>query len=134
MGRRFLSQEWLDEGRKRLEKSPEFAKAIGKLDATVLTQVEEAPSGTVYSYHEFAGGKVRAMETGPGAAKKGEGAAFKIRGSYETFRRLQDGSLTVQGAYLRRLVKLEGDKGAFLRFAPAFMAYNKVMRDVETDY
>lgn len=135
MAPRFLTQAWLDEGRRAAAASPAFRKAVHGLTTKLLTEITDAPDGkTRYVLYAFEDGDLVRTEIGTKSTLGRLAAEFRITGKYDTFARLQQGTLTLPSAYFRRLVKIHGNQARALRFAPAFLAYNQAVRRVPTEY
>lgn len=108
---------------------------MGDLDARLLTIVTDAPGGsTLYVYHEFRKGALATMESSTTGKFAERSVDVRISGSYDTFARLQKGTLTLQAAYLQRLIRLGGDVQRALQFAAAFVKYYDLVRAVETEF
>lgn len=135
MGLRFLSQPWLDEGKRVLAASDDFAQSLGETSVRILTHVTQTPSeNDQYVFQEFDRGKIKQMRASAKGATAQREVDFRLTGKYDTFCRLQQGTLSVQGAYFQRLVRLEGDLQKALRFAPTFMLYNRLMQRIDTEF
>ena len=133
MAYRFLSREWATETRRVLGKSPLFSKAIHGLSSTLLARVTHTPHGKdQFLYFEFADGKLSKLDVGTHDSIAKKEPEFTIEGAYEAFEKLYRGTLSVQAAYFRRQVTIHGNLVHAVRFAPAFVKYNEVARQVET--
>jgi len=133
MAHRFLSGAWLEEAKRRLGASKEFRHALSGQSATLVTEVTDTPGGrALFIYYEFHDGALTRADVSSNGHH--DDVQFHVQGTYDTFVRLQKGELSLQAAYFQRKVKIKGDFQRALRFAPAFLAYNDVVRKVETEY
>lgn len=131
---RFLSPAWLEEAHKVAQASEEFRKHLHHLDASVVTDVADAPGGAITLYYEFADGEFKRLEALKAGAKPPVEPTLTIHTTYETLADINRGKLSVAGAYFKRRFKLEGDKSKAMRFAAAILKYTEVVRHVETEY
>lgn len=135
MAHRFLSPAWIEAGRQLVAESDEFRRLLGDRSTRILTIVTDAPDeGTRYLYYLFDAGRLARVASGNDPSHRSEPAEFTITGSYATFADLQRGTLTLQAAYFQRRLRLQGDLEEALRFAPAFLKFQELVRRVETEY
>jgi putative sterol carrier protein len=135
MGHRFLTEPWLKEAKRALNASEDFHRALGDQSGAVLTIVTETPKGaSAYLYYEFEHGALKRAAVGTDESIAPRNVDFTLTGTWDTFRRLHMGTLSVAGAYFQRKVRIGGDRARALRFAPAFLKYNEVVRRVDTAF
>jgi putative sterol carrier protein len=132
---RYLSKEWLADGRKRVESSTEFPTAAKGLTASLLNVITEAPGAkTVYLYYSFKDGKVADLAVGPDAAIAKKPHEFQATGTYETYALINQGKLSSTQAVFQRKVKLEGNLAKALRYVKPLEVFNGILRTVPTEY
>lgn len=132
---RYLSKEWLAEGRKRVEESPEFPRVAKGLTASLLNEIAGGPGGkTMFLYYRFEDGAIAEVAVGadPRIAKKPH--EFKAMGTYETYSLINQGKLGSVQAILQRKVKLEGNLAKALRYIRPLEVFNGIIRTVPTEY
>ena len=96
---KYLSQEWLDEGRKLAEDQPVRPGATAKMQYVVTG----GPDGDVAYAVEIDGGRVR-LTSGRAPA-----ADVTITEDYETATAIHQGKLTLQDAFMAGRVKVAGN-------------------------
>lgn len=128
---RFLSKEWLQEAKRRVDSSTEFAQAASGMTTSVLNIVTGAPGADpLYVYYAFKDGKL--VEASAGTVDRD--AEFKVKSSYETSSQINQGKLSTTQAVFARKIQLEGNLAKALKYVRPLEAFNKVVRDVPTVY
>ena len=135
MAFRYLSKEWLAEGRRRVEASAEFPAAAKGLSASLLNVITDAPNGkTLYLYYSFNDGKIDDIAAGADASIPKRPHEFTATGTYETYKLINQGKLTSTQAVLQRKVKIEGNLAKALRYVRPLEVFNGILRTVPTEY
>src|SRR5947207_4021445 len=89
---KYLSQEWLDEGRKLSDEFPERPGASARMQYVVTG----TPDGDVKYYWVLENGKILESTVGEDAS-----ADFTITTTYEDSRKIQEGELDPNAAFMQ---------------------------------
>jgi putative sterol carrier protein len=106
---KYLSQEWLDEGRKLSEEFPERPGASARMQYVVTG----TPDGDVKYYWVLENGKILESTVGEDA-----NADFVITTTYEDSRKIQDGELDPNAAFMQGRMKVTGNMGKLMALMP----------------
>lgn len=132
---RYLSPEWLAEGRRRAAASKELLAAIQGIDATIVNIVTGTPGGkTVYVRYGFRGGDFEELTAGTDPSIPETAADFKVTATYETFCELAQGKLSIALAFLQRRLKVEGNLPRAMRLVKPLDTMNRLLRQIPTEY
>jgi putative sterol carrier protein len=127
----YLSPEWVEEGRKRVE-AELTAEKLNKVTSSMTNIYKNCPDGKEhYFYVAFENGKLTGYETGEGEPPKAE---FKIIADYDTFARISRAELGAVKALTSRKLTVRGNMAKALRLAPLVDKLNKVLATIPTDY
>ena len=127
----YLSPEWTEEGRKRVEAelTPE---TLHKVTSSMTNIYKNCPDGKEhYFYIAFEDGRIAGFETGEGEGPKAE---FRIIADYSTFAKISRAELGAVRALTSRKISLRGNMAKALRLAPLVDKLNKVLATIPTDY
>ncbi|MHB8245170.1 MAG: SCP2 sterol-binding domain-containing protein [Acidimicrobiales bacterium] len=106
---KWLSQEWLDEGRKLSEGQPERPGATARMQYVVIG----GPEGDVKYYWVLENGKLIESELGELAD-----AEVTLTQSYEDAMRIQKGELDANAAFMQGRVKVTGNMAKLMSLLP----------------
>ncbi|MGO9195915.1 MAG: SCP2 sterol-binding domain-containing protein [Acidimicrobiales bacterium] len=106
---KWLSQEWLDEGRKLSEGQPERPGATARMQYVVTG----APDGDIKYYWVLENGKLNESELGELAD-----AEVTLTQSYEDAMRIQKGELDANAAFMQGRVKVTGNMAKLMSLLP----------------
>jgi putative sterol carrier protein len=127
----YLSPEWTEEGRKRVEAELTPEK-LHNVSSSMTNIYRHCPDGKEHYFHvAFEDGKLTGFETGEGEGPKGE---FKIIADYDTFAKISRAELGAVRALTSRKLTLRGNMAKALRLAPLVDKLNKVLATIPTDY
>ena len=106
---KFLSQEWLDEGRKLAQEFPERPGATARMQFAVTG----APEGDVKYYQVLDNGKILESTLGEDA-----NADFTMTSSYDDSVKIQKGELDPNAAFMQGRMKVTGNMGKLMSLMP----------------
>ena len=106
---KWLSQEWLDEGRKLAEGQPERPGATARMQYVVTG----GPEGDVKYFWVLENGKLAQSELGDLAD-----AEVTLTQSYEDAMRIQKGELDANAAFMQGRVKVTGNMAKLMSLLP----------------
>ena len=106
---KYLSQEWLDEGQKLAQEFPERPGATARMQYVV----SGAPEGDVKYYQVLENGKILESKIGEDA-----NADFTITTTYEDSRKIQEGELDPNAAFMQGRMKVTGNMGKLMALMP----------------
>ncbi len=106
---KFLTQEWLDEGRKLAEGQPERPGATARMQYVVTG----GPEGDVQYYWVLENGKL--VESSLGELSDAE---VTLSQSYDDAVRIQKGELDANAAFMQGRVKVSGNMAKLMSLLP----------------
>ena len=106
---KFLSQEWLDEGRKLSQEFPERPGATARMQFAVTG----APDGDVKYYQVLENGKILESTLGEDA-----NADFTMTSAYDDTVKIQKGELDPNAAFMKGRMKVTGNMGKLMSLMP----------------
>jgi alkyl sulfatase BDS1-like metallo-beta-lactamase superfamily hydrolase len=106
---KWLSQEWLDEGRKLSEGQPERPGATARMQYVVTG----GPDGDIRYYWVLENGKLQESELG-----ELEDAEVTLTQSYDDAMRIQKGELDANAAFMQGRVKVTGNMAKLMSLLP----------------
>ena len=106
---KYLSQEWLDEGRKLAQDQPERPGATARLQYVVTGGAD----GEIRYYWVVVDGKL--AESGPGDLPDAE---ITMIMSYADSASVQKGELDANAAFMQGRMKVEGNMGKLMQLMP----------------
>ena len=107
---KYLSQEWLDEGAKLAEDQPERPGASARMQYVVTGVPGE---GDVSYYWVLENGKL--IESKVGEIPDSD---FTITTTYEDSKKIQDGELDANAAFMQGRMKVTGNMGKLMSLMP----------------
>ena len=106
---KYLSQEWLDEGRKLAQEFPERPGATARMQFAVTG----APEGDVKYYQVLDNGKILESTLGEDA-----NADFTMTSSFDDSVKIQKGELDANAAFMQGRLKVAGNMGKLMTLMP----------------
>ena len=126
---KYLSQEWLDEGRKLSDEFPERPGASARMQYVVTG----APEGEVKYYWVLENGKILESTLGEDPS-----ADFTITTTYEDSKKIQDGELDANAAFMQGRMKVAGNMAKLMSLMPITNSpeYKGLMAEIDkiTEY
>ena len=125
---KYLSQEWLDEGRKLAQEFPERPGATARMQFAVTG----APEGDVKYYQVLDNGKILESTLGEDA-----NADFTMTSSFDDSVKIQKGELDANAAFMQGRMKVAGDMSKFMALlpltaSPEYKALQEEVRQITT--
>lgn len=127
MSVKFLSTEWAEAVKAKLNANDEFRQAAASQKATIQ-QVIASSEGDTHYWIEIAAGTI---DMGVGDA---DGPDATITQSYETAVKLAKSELSVVTAFMTGKVKVAGNMGLLMALQGALSQLPAAMQAVDTDY
>jgi putative sterol carrier protein len=124
---RFLSEEWAQDLKRRLNSDPAFTGAIAS-QSVKIQQVIDGPDGPVRYWLRIEGG---AVDLGMGDIA---GADATITQDYDTAAALARGQLNPVTAFMTGKVKISGNMMMLMGLQNALAQLPRVMGEMEIDY
>jgi putative sterol carrier protein len=106
---KYLSQEWLDEGRKLAQEFPERPGATARMQFAVTG----GPEGDVRYYQVLDNGKILESTLGEDA-----NADFTMTSSFDDSVKIQKGELDPNAAFMQGRMKVTGNMGKLMSLMP----------------
>ncbi len=106
---KYLSQEWLDEGRKLAQEFPERPGATARMQFAVTG----GPEGDVKYYQVLDNGKILESTLGEDA-----NADFTMTSSFDDSVKIQKGELDPNAAFMQGRMKVTGNMGKLMSLMP----------------
>lgn len=106
---KWLTQEWLDEGRALAEGQPERPGASARMQYVITG----GPDGDVEYYWVLVNGKLHESQLG-----KLEDAEVTLTQTYEDAKRIQKGELDPNAAFMQGRVKVTGNMAKLMALLP----------------
>jgi putative sterol carrier protein len=124
---KFLSTEWADAVKARLNANDAFRQAAAGQRATIQQVISDGAGETRY-WIEIADGRI---DMGLGDADDPDAT---ISESYETAVKLATSELSVVTAFMTGKVKVAGNMGLLMSLQGALSQLPAAMQEIETDY
>ena len=127
---RYLSLAWMDELSKEVGADPAVLGVIGELAIGITQVVTKGPEGTIIYHLQVDDDSVA---FGPGPADPED---VRFEQTWKTAVGVATGTLAAQEAFLKGLIKLQGDKDKLVANQPVLAALEPVFSRVRehTDY
>ncbi|MHB8781797.1 MAG: SCP2 sterol-binding domain-containing protein [Candidatus Geothermincolia bacterium] len=128
---KYLSPEWTEEAKKRLQEELTPEK-VNNISSSMVNIYQNCPDGVDrFFYVKFVDGKMDAFEIGTGEPPTAE---FKITADYDTFAKITKAELSAIRAITGRKIHLRGNMAKGLKLAPLVDKFNKVLAKIPTDF
>ena len=121
---KYLSQEWMDEGRKLAESQPERPGASARMQYVVTG----GPQGDIKYYWVLENGKL--LESQVGEMPDPE---VTLTQSYEDAKKIQQGELDANAAFMQGRVKVAGNMAKVMSLLPLTNSpeYKQLQQDIQ---
>jgi putative sterol carrier protein len=123
----FLSDEWTDELRRRLQASDAFRAAAAGTDATIQNVIA-TPEGPKRYWLRFSDGEV---ELGSGDAASPDAT---IEQDYDTAAALARSELNPVSAFMTGKIRINGSMMLLMKLQGALTEFAHVMQEMDVDY
>jgi putative sterol carrier protein len=120
---KWLTQEWLDEGRKLAEGQPERPGASVKLQYVIT----DGPAGDIRYYWVLENGKLLESQLG-----ELPDAEVTLTETYEDAMRIQKGELDTNAAFMQGRVKVAGNMAKLMAMLPITSSAEYKQLEVDT--
>ena len=109
---KFLSEEWIEIGKKYMLEKLDPVKDLKSITTSLLGVVEHIPPDdtTMNFYLELENGKLRDFVVNTGDTFKEKEAAYEVRGNYGTYKSVLQGEMSLGIAVLKNRLKVKGSK------------------------
>ncbi|MFA5102010.1 MAG: hypothetical protein WC525_02540 [Candidatus Thermoplasmatota archaeon] len=109
---KFLSEEWIEYGKKYIHEHLDPVKDLGNLTTSVQGVIEHVPptDSTMNFYLELTEGRLSDFILRIGNTITEKNAVFVITGNYGTYRDIFEGKIGTAMALLKNRIKLKGSK------------------------
>ena len=109
---KFLSQEWIDYGKKYILEKLDPEKDLKNLTTSILAYIEHAPPNktTMSFYLELKDGKIKDFKVNTGDNFDEKDVVYVVRGNYGTYKDIFQGNTSIAMALLKNRLKLKGSK------------------------
>ena len=114
---KFLSEEWIEIGKKYLLEKLDPVKDLNSITTSLLGIVEHIPpdNKTMSFYLELKDGKLIDFIVNTGDTFDEKEAAYEVRGNYGTYKSVLKGEMSLGIAVLKNRLKIKGSKMKALR-------------------
>jgi len=108
---KFLSQEWIELGKKYILKL-DSVKDLKEVTTSLLAVIEHVPPSdtTMNFYLKLQSGKLTDFVVSSGDTSQGKEAVFTVSGNYGTYKSILKGEMSMAVALLRGRLSLKGSK------------------------
>lgn len=124
----FLSDEWIEELKTRLNASESFAKNAGSSKATLQQVVTGTPEGERRYWIKIEGGKI---DMGPGDVAQPEATIIQ---DYETATQMARSEINPVSAFMSGKLKINGSMMLLMQLQGAIGELPKAMDEMDVDY
>ena len=133
---KFLSQEWVEQAKKKVLTELDKAKDLKNMNASLLNVVQNVPPNntTIYYYIKFVGGNLEELITGSDESIRQKQADFIVTGDYTTFVQISSGHMSSAMALLKNRVKMTGNKMKALTITKPIDTYNGCVNKLQTEF
>jgi putative sterol carrier protein len=133
---KFLSEEWIEYGKKYIRSNLDPTKDLGNLTTSVLGVIEHVPphDTTMNFYLELRDGQLSDFILRVGDTIKEKEAVFVITGNYGTYRDIFEGKSGTAMALLKNRIKLKGSKIEALKIIKQLDGLIDALRKVTDEF
>jgi len=133
---KYLSQEWAEQGKKKVLTELDKAKDLKNMNMSLLNVIQNVPpdNKTMYFYVKFIDGNLEELITGSDESIKGKNAEFTVTGDYTTFVQISSGQMSSAMALLKNRVKMAGNKMKALTITKPIDTFNHCIGKIQTEY
>ncbi len=137
MPHKFLSAEWLQALKDKLNTDPQYARVAKNWEGDIMFFVEpDSPDGApIRLYLDLWHGACReafVVENDEQIAQRKP--AFILRANYPIFRRIISSELDPMQAMITRKLKVQGSMAYMLRNVPVVLDFVRCAQEVDTEY
>lgn len=134
---KYLSRQWVEEGRRRVQGHPLFLARTKGIRASILCVVHDSPDHVddVF-YIDFDDGEILDLYAGTFTEFHERDASpdFVVEGEYDTYVSIQEGRLTQATALMKGRLRLKGSLFKALKHMRALEAVTQILSEIPTEY
>ena len=133
---KFLSEEWIETGKKYMLEKLDPVKDLKSISTSLLGVVEHIPPDdmTMNFYLELEEGKLKDFIVNTGNTFEEKGAAYEIRGNYGTYKSVLQGEMSLGIAVLKNRLKVKGSKMQALKLIKPLDGIIISLRDITDEF
>ncbi len=133
---KFLSEDWIEYGKKYIRSNLDPVKDLGGLTTSVLGVIEHVPpqDTTTYFYLELKEGQLSDFILRVGDTITDKEPVFVITGNYGTYRDIFEGKIGMAMALLKNRIKLKGSKFEALKIIKQLDGLIGALRQVTDEF
>jgi putative sterol carrier protein len=133
---KFLSEEWVEYGKKYIRSNLDPVKDLGNLTTSVLGVIEHVPPHdiTMNFYLELRDGQLSDFILRVGDTITEKEAVFVITGNYGTYQDIFEGKIGTAMALLKNRIKLRGSKIEALKIIKQLDGLIDALRNVTDEF
>lgn len=133
---KFLSEDWIEYGKKYIRSNLDPVKDLGSLTTSVLGVIEHVPpqDKTTYFYLELTKGQLSDFILRIGDTIIEKEPVFVITGNYGTYRDIFEGKIGTAMALLKNRIKLKGSKFEALKIIKQLDGLIGALRQVTDEF
>ena len=133
---KFLSQEWIDYGKKYILEKLDPEKDLKNLTTSILAYVEHAPPNdtTMSFYFELKDGKIDNFKVNTGDNIDEKGIVFVVRANYGTYKDIFQGKTGIAIALLKNRLILKGSKMEAMKIIKPLESVIESLRKITDEF
>jgi putative sterol carrier protein len=133
---KFLSEEWIEYGKKYMLESLDPEKDLKNITTSLLGIIEHVPPNdtTMNFYLELKDGKLQNFTVNTGNTSEGKEAVFIIRGNYGTYKDILEGKLGTAMALLKNRLNIKGSKMEALKIIKPLDGVIESLRKITDEF
>ena len=133
---KFLSEEWIEFGKKYMLEKLDPEKDMNHITTSLLGIIEHIPPhDTIMNFYlELKDGKVHDFFVNTGSSFEGKEAVFVIRGNYGTYKDILQGKLGTAMALLKNRLTIKGSKMEALKIIKPLDGVIESLRKITDEF
>lgn len=127
---KYLSQEWLEVGKRAVNGNEDFRKIAKGMNLTIYHVIEEVPNrGIIYFWSTFRDGECIEVNL-----EKKEEVDFTLTAPFTIWKQIHEGKLEITLAILEHMLQVEGKPVKGIKIFKLAPLMNKIIAGIETDF